>query len=99
MQRKQGNTGKIILFQISLLCFDETSGIYFEREKQKKSILAKGTNLLARLHMYWADSTLIDIIKNSQADYFIWFKFYNSFKTPFGINDDFLKVIIYDVKK
>lgn len=60
--------------------------------------MAKGTNILAKPHMYWADSVFVDIINNSQADYFIWFKPYNSFETPFGINDDFPKIIIYDVK-
>lgn len=93
-QYKKNHPGYKLVFFV----FDETSGVYFEKEKQIKSILTKGTNILVRPHMYWADSAIIDIIKDSQADYFIWFKPHNSFDTPFGINDDFPKVIIYDVK-
>jgi len=86
-------------YKLVFFVFDETSGVYFEREKQKKSIITKGTNILAKPHMYWADSMLVNIIKKSQADYLIWFKPYNSFETPNGINDDFPKIMIYDVKK
>lgn len=85
-------------YKLIFFVFDETSGVYFERGKQKKSILTKGTNIIAKPHMYWADSALIDIIKNSLTDYFIWFKPYNSFETLNGINDDFPKIMIYDVK-
>jgi hypothetical protein len=86
-------------YKLVFFVFDETSGVYFEREKQKKSILVKGDCVLARPHMYWVDSVMVDIIKKSQADYLIWFKPYNSFETPIGINDDLPKVIIYDVQK
>ncbi len=86
-------------YKLVFFVFDETSGVYFERERQKKSILTKGTNVVVRPHMYWADSVMVDSIRKCQADYFIWFKPYNSFVTPLGINDDFPKIIICDVKK
>ena len=69
-------------YKLAFFVFDETSGIYFDRGRQKKSILSKGNSILARPHMYWADSVFVDIINNSQADYFIWFKPYNNFETP-----------------
>ncbi len=85
-------------YKLIFFVFDETSGVYFERGRQKKSILVKGTNLLARTHMYWADSVLVNTITKSQADYLIWFKPHNSFETPDGINDDLPKIMIYDIK-
>lgn len=85
-------------YKLVFFVFDETSGVYYKREKQNKSILTEGDSVLARPHIYWSDSFMVDIIKKSQADYFIWFKPYNSFVTPLGINDDFPKIIIYDVK-
>lgn len=85
-------------YKLVFFVFDETSGVYFESGKQKKSILTQGDSVLARPHMYWVDSIMVDMIKKSQDDYLIWFKPYNSFETPTGIYDDLPKVIIYDVK-
>lgn len=68
--------------------FDETSGVYFKRVKAEQVIH----------HFYWADSTIIvTAIKESGADFVIWYKPYNAYQIPDGIQDDLPKLIIYDV--
>lgn len=42
---------------------------------------------------------MIRIIKKCGADFFVWYKPHNSFDSPFGIIDDFPKVVIFDVEK
>lgn len=74
-------------YKLILFVFDETSGVYFKRVNAEQVIH----------HHYWADSTIVTAIKESGADFVIWYKPYNAYQTPNGIQDDLPKLIIYDV--
>ncbi len=82
-------------YKLIFFVFDETSGIYFETTKKEDVKL--GNNLFARAHCHWLDETMLNTVKKCGADYLIWYKPHNSFETPKGINDDFPKVIIFDI--
>lgn len=84
-------------FKLIFFIFDESSGIYFENKNTFKSKLKVGAFIEAKPHFYWVDSSFIQAIKNCNADYLIWFKPYNFFETPSGINSELPKIIIYDV--
>lgn len=43
------------------------------------------------------DSAFVNIIERSKVNYLIWYKPYNCFETPNGVNDKLSKVIIYDL--
>jgi len=82
-------------YELIFFVFDESSGIYFKNPNSHS--LDEGTQILAKPHLYWIDKDFIQVIKNSRADYLIWYKPYNSFNTIQGIVDDFPKVMIYKV--
>jgi hypothetical protein len=84
------------MYKLVFFVFDESSGVYFETNETIKVKI--NMNIIAAPHFYWIDQFIVETIKNCGADYLIWFKPYNSFRTPSGTNDDFPKVIIYDVK-
>ena len=90
---KRNHPGYTLIFFI----LDETSGMYFENESDRK--IEKGHTYLSRAHCHWLDSEMIRTIKNCGADFFVWYKPHNSFESPFGVNDDFPKVIIFDIEK
>lgn len=83
-------------YKLIFFVFDETSGVYFEKKFANEKVKV-GTVISAKHHFYWADSVFVEAIRNCNADYLIWFKPYNSFVTPLGINDDLPKILIYDV--
>lgn len=86
-------------YKLIFFVFDESSGTYFETpEKSSEIIVKKGMDLIGKLHFYWLDKKFVNIIENSKADYFIWYKPYGYFETREGINDILPKVIIYDLK-
>jgi len=91
--RKNHKGYKLIFF-----VFDESSGSYFEIPNvlNKEKIKFKST-VEAKLHFFWMDEDFINVIEKSKVDYLIWYKPYNSFKTPNGINDELPKVVIYDL--
>lgn len=84
-------------FKLIFFVLDETSGMYFENSAQKEAI--KGDTHLSRAHCHWLDEVMVETIKECGADYFVWYKPHNSFETPFGVNDDFPKIVIYDIKR
>lgn len=85
--------------EYSLIFFilDETSGMYFENNSSSE--VEKGKTYLSRAHCHWLDDEMVKTIKSCGADFFVWYKPHNSFESPFGVNDDFPKIVIYDIDK
>lgn len=80
--KKNHSQHKLIFF-----VFDETSGVYFKRINDEQ----------VAHHLYWADSVIVTAIKESGADFVIWYKPYNAYLTLNGMQNDLPKLIIYDV--
>lgn len=84
-------------FELIFFILDETSGMYFENHEGKEVV--KGDSYYSRAHCHWLDEDMVKVIKDCGADFFVWYKPHNSFETPFGVNDDFPKIVIYDISK
>jgi hypothetical protein len=75
-------------YKLVFFVFDETSGVYHRRVNAS----------LSEHHFYWADSVLVKAIKESKADFVIWYKPYNAYETlDAGFQDGLPKIVIYDV--
>ena len=67
--------------------FDETSGVYHRRVSETQ----------ITFHFYWVDSVIVNTITKSASDFVIWYKPYNAYLTPEGMQDSLTKLIIYDM--
>lgn len=83
-------------YKLIFFVFDETSGMYFETPNQDDVKIGK--NLFARAHCHWLDETMLNTVKKCGADFLIWYKPHSSFETPKGINDNFPKIIMFDIE-
>ena len=77
--------------------FDESTG-YFELSEQLEHGVREGIELRGRPHYFFADEAFLDVISQSNADYFIW-------HTPFKHEHLFAKglilpeTVVYDVRR
>ena len=70
---------------------DESSP--YLQSKEKNIVVKAGNVICAHLHLYFYDSNFVNILKESKADYVIWyapFKHFDSFEKV-----DLPKVVIY----
>ncbi len=75
--------------------FDETSGVYFETETEMNNIEANHS-ILGKPHFHMYDRVFLESIKESGADYFVWYRPFNHVQD----HPDLLpKTVVYDVKK
>ncbi|WP_313578882.1 hypothetical protein [Lacrimispora sp.] len=80
---KNNHPGYKLLFFV----FDETSGIYYQKISDRE----------VTYHKYWADSVIIKSIKDSGADFIIWYKPYNYYETSEGMKGGLPQLMIYDI--
>lgn len=88
--RKNHEGYKLIFF-----IFDETSGSYLK--VNKKSRLSKGQIVMGSPHIFWADEDMVKEIKNSGADYVIWFKPFSYVETVGNAMPALPQIVIYDI--
>ncbi|ERL06271.1 hypothetical protein [Olsenella profusa] len=84
-------------YKLIFYVFDESTG-YFEGMEPIRGGVHKGDSLRGRPHYFFADAMFLDIIRNSNADYFIWhtpFKHEHLFTNGFVLPES----VIYDVSR
>ncbi|QLY40155.1 hypothetical protein HF295_04475 [Hujiaoplasma nucleasis] len=86
-------------YKLIFFVLDESSGIYFEEYSHEKINVELGTTLLGKPHCFWADKIMVEAIKNSNADYLIWYKPFSYFELSDRKKQDLPKVIIYELNK
>ena len=82
-------------FKLIFFVFDESSGYL---EKEDYAITRKvGQAVSRKIHYWFLDERFVNILKESEVDYFIW---YSPYKHYIGLKEDLLpKVCVYDVKR
>lgn len=86
-------------FKTIFFIMDESSAymeVYFDEDIKKKRI--KGSETMARPHIYCCDKRFVDIIKNSNVDYVVWFAPYKLMEVKEMGFFPLPKCAIYDVK-
>lgn len=81
-------------FKLIYFLFDESEFIYYENYEE----ILGGLNLMkedCNIHLHYLDSNFLEVIKNSKADYVIWFAPY---KKNAKWNDFVESITIFDVK-
>ena len=82
-------------FKLIFFVFDESSG-YLEKEDYT-NIKKVGQAVRGRIHDWFLDESFVNILKESEVDYLIW---YSPYKHYIGLNEELLpKACVYDVKK
>ena len=70
---------------------DESSP--YLRSKEKNIIVKAGNKIRARLHLFFYDSSFINVLKESKADYVIWYAPFKHFDSLEKV--ELPKVIMY----
>ena len=83
-------------YQLVLLVFDESSP-YIEKTNEYDVASKPGQIIRGNPHIWWLDKNMIYILKNSNADYVIWFTPYKYIKSIGQVR--LPKVVIYNTKK
>ncbi|WP_165249316.1 hypothetical protein [Adlercreutzia sp. ZJ141] len=84
-------------YKLVFYVFDESTG-YFESTTAVKHGARAGDCMLGRPHSFYADTAFLNTIRNSNADYFLWY-------TPFKHEHLFAKglvlpeLVVYDVRR
>lgn len=82
-------------FKLIFFILDESSGLYFENNKKRRCCGRK--KVMPRPHFFWADEVMVNAIKNSGADYVIWFKPFSHTESIFKAILEFPQIVIYDI--
>ena len=78
--------------------FDEVSGIYFEAVTNNPKRI--GSMHSGKPHWHFLDNEFVNIIKDSNSDFLIWYKPYSqSFIPELEENGGMPKIIIYDIER
>ena len=83
-------------YQLVFLVFDESSP-YIEKINESDILDAPGQIIKAYPHLWWADKNIMNILKESNVDYVIWFTPFKHFDSLEKV--ELPKVVIFDVKK
>lgn len=84
-------------YKLIFYVFDESTG-YFESSEERKGELREGDCMRGRAHCFFLDAAFLDVIRDSNADYFIW-------STPFKHEHLFAEglvlpeVVVYDISR
>ena len=87
LYRKNHGDCKLVFFIL-----DESSP-YMEIGRIREKVLSAGDIIQARPHLFFLDKRMVDVLKQSKADYYVWYAPYKHFDSLEGL--ELPKIIIY----
>ena len=91
---KQNHPG----YRLAFFVFDESSPyVQVEDQALTKRTITKGEVFLCRTHCHFLDKKMVDVFKNSDIDFLIWFSPYKHYESTYPY--EIPKVCVFDIKK